>query len=62
MAAFAKRLEFQRQDKLARHARKMRPNYDGNWIFKLKSELKRLDTQRGETSKAAAGAGQSGKH
>lgn len=37
MAAFVLRLETHCNEQVSNHARKMRPNYDGQWIFKLKS-------------------------
>lgn len=36
MSEFTKRLEADCNVKVAEHARKLKPNYDGHWICKLK--------------------------
>jgi hypothetical protein len=46
MAEFAKRLEASCNELFEHHARKLRPNYDGEWIVNLKVKLQRLEEQR----------------
>lgn len=43
MVAFSKRLETYCKEKVANHAQRMKPNYDGQWIVSLKVKLERLD-------------------
>ena len=45
MAAFSQRLETYCNEKVANHAQRMKPNYDGQWIVNLKLKLKKLDVQ-----------------
>jgi hypothetical protein len=47
MAAFSQRLEAYCNEKVANHAQRMKPNYDGQWIVNLKLKLKKLDVQEG---------------
>jgi hypothetical protein len=37
MEKFAKRLEQHCSQAVAKHAKKLRPNYDGTWIINLKA-------------------------
>lgn len=43
MIAFSRRLETYCIEKVANHAQRMKPNYDGQWIVSLKVKLERLD-------------------
>lgn len=43
LADFAKQLERNCVQKLANHAKKLRPNYEDEWILKLKLRLQNLD-------------------
>lgn len=52
MAAFAKKLETHCNEAVAKHARKMRPNYDGQWIFELKARMLRFNAQKQASSKS----------
>lgn len=63
MADFAHLLERNCAQKLANHARKLRPNYDEQWILKLKLRLQTLESKKqpssgsGTTPSSANGKG-----
>lgn len=46
IAEFAKQLELSCLQKLANHAQKLRPNYEEQWILKLKLRLQTLDNKQ----------------
>lgn len=49
MLAFSQRLEAYCSEKVANHAQRMKPNYDGQWIVSLKVKLEKLDGKDGQT-------------
>lgn len=48
MQAFSQRLEAYCNEKVAHHAQRMKPNYDGQWIVSLKVKLEKLDGKDGQ--------------
>lgn len=43
MREFSRRLELGCNIMLKQHAKKLRPNYDNNWVVSLKTQLKVVD-------------------
>ena len=46
MNAFAKQLEEHCREQVSIHARKLRPNYEQQWIMKLKVRLEMLEKRQ----------------
>ena len=66
IADFARQLERNCAAKLANHARKLRPNYEEQWILKLKLRLQTMESGKKSASpppsKTAAPASNGGRH
>jgi len=56
MNAFARQLEVQCKEKVARHARKLKPNFEDQWITKLKIRLQKLENRTTPSNSAPAAA------
>jgi len=56
MIAFSQRLEAYCNEKVANHAQRMKPNYDGQWIVSLKVKLEKLDGKDGQLESSYTGA------
>ena len=56
IADFAKQLERNCVQQLANHARKLRPNYEEQWILKLKLRLQTLENSKQHGSGGPASA------
>ena len=65
IAEFARQLERNCLEKLANHALKLRPNYEEQWLLKLKLRLQILESNKkppGQASSASDPAAPPGRH